>query len=115
MSRRSTARCESRTSRRCSARSDPMPFTRDDIRDSVERAGDEHWNALRAHHEDAYPNPKPTPGDVCKGEAERLNALDLGTAQESQLVETRGDRGGDEGRLTHVLRYKPLNLRLLPE
>ena len=41
-----------------------MPFTRDDIRDSVERAGDEHWNALRAHHEDAYPNPKPTPGDV---------------------------------------------------
>jgi len=21
-----------------------------------------------ATHEDAYPNPKPTPGDVCKGE-----------------------------------------------
>src|SRR5690348_18513929 len=50
-----------------------MPFTRDDIRESVERAGDEHWDALRRHHEDAYPNPKPTPGDVCKGEAERLN------------------------------------------
>src|SRR5881396_3279927 len=108
MSRRSTARCESRTSRRCSAGSDPMPFTRDAIRDSVERAGDEHWNALRAHHEDAYPNPKPTPGDVCKGEAERLNALGLGAAQEFELV-------GDEVRLTHVLRYKPLNLRLLTE
>ena len=49
-----------------------MPLTRDDIRESVERAGDEHWDALRHHHEDAYPNPKPTPGDVCKAEAERL-------------------------------------------
>src|SRR5438034_8125314 len=37
-----------------------MPLTRDDIRESVERAGDEHWDALRRHHEDAYPNPKPT-------------------------------------------------------
>src|SRR3989441_8442313 len=36
-----------------------------------ERAGDEHWKTLRDHHEDAYPNPKPTPGDVCKAEAER--------------------------------------------
>src|SRR5213080_5495801 len=88
MSRRSTARCESRTSRRCSAGSDPMPFTRDDIRDSVERAGDEHWNALRAHHEDAYPNPKPTPGDVSKGEAERLNGLGLGDAKDFELLET---------------------------
>ena len=43
-----------------------MPFTRDDIRAAVERAGDEHWKALRDHHEDAYPDPKPTPGDVCK-------------------------------------------------
>ena len=92
-----------------------MPFTRDAIRDSVERAGDEHWNALRAHHEDAYPNPKPTPGDVCKAEAERLNALGLGQAQEFELVETRVERMGDEVRLTHVLRYKPLNLRLLTE
>jgi len=50
-----------------------MPFTRDDIRDSVERAGDQHWDALRHHHEDAYPNPKPTPGDVCKGSALATN------------------------------------------
>jgi len=30
-----------------------MALTRDDIRESVERAGDEHWKALRDHHEDA--------------------------------------------------------------
>ena len=92
-----------------------MPFARDDIRDSVERAGDEHWNALRAHHEDAYPNPKPTPGDVCKAEAERLNGMGLGDAKDFELGETRVERVGDEVRLTHVLRYKPLNLRLLTE
>src|SRR5436190_24105435 len=70
-----------------------MPFTRDDLRESVERAGDEHWDALRRHHEDAYPNPKPTPGDVCKGEAERLNQLGLGDAKEFELLETRVDGG----------------------
>ena len=64
-----------------------MPFTRDDIRAAVERAGDEHWKALRDHHEDAYPDPKPTPGDVCKAEAERLNAMRLGDANEFELVE----------------------------
>ena len=92
-----------------------MPLTRDDIRESVERAGDEHWDALRHHHEDAYPNPKPTPGDVCKGEAERLNELGLGDAKEFALVETRVERTGDEVRLTHVLTYKPLGVRLLTE
>ena len=92
-----------------------MPFTRDDIRDSVERAGDEHWNALRAHHEDAYPNPKPTPGDVCRAEAERLNGMGLGDTKDFALEETRVERVGDEVRLTHVFRYKPLNLRLLME
>src|SRR5881296_3883693 len=71
-----------------------MPLTRDDIRESVERAGDEHWDALRHHHEDAYPNPKPTPGDVCKGEAERLNQLGLGDAKEFALLETRVERVG---------------------
>ena len=92
-----------------------MPFTRDDIRDSVERAGDAHWDALRRHHEDAYPNPKPTPGDVCKAEAERLNAMGLGDAKDFELVETRVERVDDEVRLTHVLRYKPLDIRLLTE
>lgn len=92
-----------------------MAFTRDDIRDSVERAGDEHWNALRAHHEDAYPNPRPTPGDICKAEAERLNQLGLGDASDFELLETRVERVGEEVRLTHVLRYRPLQLRLLTE
>jgi len=92
-----------------------MAFTRDDLRDSVERAGDEHWKALRDHHEDAYPNPKPTPGDVCKGEAERLNGMGLGDAPDFDLVETRVERAGDEVRLTHVFLYRPLNIRLLTE
>ncbi len=81
-----------------------MPLTRDDIRESVERAGDEHWDALR-----------PTPGDVCKGEAERLNQLGLGDAKEFELLETRAERVGDEVRLTHVFKYKPLGVRLLTE
>ncbi len=92
-----------------------MPFTRDDIRASVERAGDQHWNALRAHHEDAYPNPRPTPGDICKAEAERLNELGLGAAKDFELVETRVERVGEEVRLTHVLEYRPLRLRLQTE
>src|SRR2546422_7943002 len=66
-----------------------MPFTREDIRESVERAGDAHWKALRDHHEDAYPASRPTPGDVCKAEAERLNEMGLGGAKEFELVETR--------------------------
>lgn len=92
-----------------------MAFTRDDIRDSVERAGDAHWSALRAHHEDAYPNPRPTPGDICKAEAERLNQLGLGDAPDFELLETRVERVGEEVRLTHVLKYRPLELRLLTE
>jgi len=92
-----------------------MAFTRDDIRASVERAGDAHWKALRDHHEDAYPNPKPTPGDVCRAEAERLNGMGLGDATDFELRETRVERAGDEVRLTHVLRYKPLDLKLLTE
>ena len=92
-----------------------MAFMRDDIRAAVERAGDEHWKALRDHHEDAYPNPRPTPGDICKAEAERLNAMGLGDAKEFALVETRVARVGDEVRLTHVLTYKPLGIRLWTE
>jgi hypothetical protein len=92
-----------------------MPLTRDDIRDSVERAGDAHWEALRRHHEDAYPNPKPTPGDVCKGEAERLNQLGLGNAADLELLETRVERVGDAVRLTHVFRHKSTGARLMTE
>src|SRR5438132_11747197 len=94
-----------------------MPFTRDDIRESVERAGDEHWDALRHHHEDAYPNPKPSPGDVCKAEAARLNQLGLGDAKDFELLETRLERveGGTEVSLTPASNYKPLGVRMLTE
>jgi len=71
-----------------------MAFTRQQIRDSIERAGDAHWQALIQHHEDAYPESRPTPGDVAKAEAERLNALDL--------VESRVERVDPAVRITHV-------------
>src|SRR6059058_5054088 len=92
-----------------------MPFTREDIRESVERAGDAHWKALRDHHEDAYPASRPTPGDVCKAEAERLNEMGLGDAKEFELVETRVERVGDKVRLTHVFTYKRLRLSVPPQ
>jgi hypothetical protein len=92
-----------------------MGFTRDDIRASVERAGDEHWKALRDHHEEAYPASRPTPGDICKSEAERLNEMGFGAAAEFALVETRVERVGDRVRLTHVFTYRPLDVRLLTE
>ena len=41
--------------------------------------------------------------------------MGLGDAKDFELVETRVERVGDEVRLTHVLRYKPLDLRLLTE
>src|SRR5207245_10671188 len=90
-----------------------MPFTRDDIRAAVERAGDEHWKALRDHHEDAYPDPKPTPGDVCKAEAERLNGMGLADAREVELVETRVERVREDVRLAHVFFYKSLHVLLV--
>ena len=92
-----------------------MPLTREDVRDAVERAGDEHMQALRAHHEDAYPESRPTPGDICRAEADRLNELGLGGANEFELLETRVERAGSEVRITHLVRYKPLALRLLTE
>ncbi len=92
-----------------------MAFTRDDIRESVERAGDEHWKALRDHHEDAYPESRPTPGDVCNAEAARLNEMGLGDAKDFELLETRVERVGNQVRLTHVFRYQPLGVALLTE
>jgi hypothetical protein len=79
-----------------------MAFTRRDIRDSIERAGDEHWQALIRHHEDAYPESRPTPGDVAKAEAERLNGLGLGDNPDLELVESRVERVEPEVRITHV-------------
>lgn len=92
-----------------------MAYTRDDVRDAVNRAGEEQMQVLRKHHEDAYPESRPTPGDVCRAEAERLNAMGLGDADAFELVETRVERRDPKVCITHVLRYQSLDLRLLTE
>jgi hypothetical protein len=81
-----------------------MALTRGDVRASVERAGDEHWRALVQHHEDAYPASRPTPGDVCRGEAERLNELGYGDPARFALLESRVTRGETTVTLVHVVR-----------
>ena len=79
-----------------------MALNRQDIRESIERAGDEHWDALVKHHTDAYPDSNPTPGDVSRAEAARLNELGLGQDPNLELVETRVERVGPAVRITHV-------------
>ena len=69
-----------------------MAFTREQLRESFERAGDEHWQALIRHHTDAYPESNPTPGDVARAEAARLNDLGLGDNPDLKLVESRVER-----------------------
>ena len=82
-----------------------MPLTREDVRASIERAGDDHWRALVAHHEEAYPASRPTPGDVSRREAERLNGEGYGDAARWELVESRVRReGADRVTLVHRLR-----------
>jgi hypothetical protein len=81
-----------------------MAFTRSQIREAVEAAGDEHWQALIKHHEDAYPESRPTPGDICAAEAERLNGLGL---EDLRLVETRVERGDSTVRIVHVFETEP--------
>ena len=81
-----------------------MAFTRSQVREAVEHAGDEHWQALIKHHEDAYPESRPTPGDVCQAEAERLNQLGL---EGLKLVETRVERTDSTVRIVHVLETEP--------
>ena len=92
-----------------------MTLTRAQVRAAVERAGDEHWQALIRHHEDAYPASRPTPGDVCRAEAKRLNQLGLGDAEGLTLVETQVERMDSTVRLVHVFEYGPNNARLLTE
>jgi hypothetical protein len=92
-----------------------MAFTREQIRDSIERAGDEHWQALIRHHEDAYPASRPTPGDVARREAERLNALGLGDDPDLRLVESRVDRLPNTLRFTHVFENRRQGTRFETE
>jgi hypothetical protein len=82
-----------------------MPLTREDVRASIERAGDEHWHALVAHHEEAYPASRPTPGDVSRREAERLNGEGYGDPARWELVESRVRREGED-RVTLVHRLR---------
>lgn len=84
-----------------------MALTRDDLRASLERAGDEHLQRLRLHHEEAYPASRPTPGMICAAEAERLNALGLGDAAAAELLESYVERVGDQVGITHWFRRKP--------
>lgn len=79
-----------------------MSFTREQIRESIERAGDAHWQALIRHHEDAYPASRPTPGDIARREADRLNALGLGDNPNLKLIESRVERVPPAVRITHV-------------
>jgi hypothetical protein len=79
-----------------------MAFTRQDIRDAIERAGEEQWETLVRHHTDAYPESNPTPGDVCRAEATRLNDLGLGDDPNLELVESRVQNVPPAVRITHV-------------
>ncbi len=92
-----------------------MAYTREQVREAVERAGDENWQALIRHHEDAYPSSPPTPGDVCRAEAARLDQLGLGDAGDLTLVETRVERTDSTVRIVHVFEYGPDKARLLTE
>ncbi|MGH7498710.1 MAG: hypothetical protein ACREL3_07655 [Gemmatimonadales bacterium] len=81
-----------------------MALTREAVRASVERAGESHWRALVDYHEDAYPASRPTPGDICRGEAERLNTSGYGDPARYQLLESRVQVGDMSVTLVHVLR-----------
>ena len=92
-----------------------MAFTREEIRESIERAGDAHWQALIRHHEDAYPESRPTPGDVARGEAERLNALGLADNPDLKLIESRVERLPTTLRITHIFENRSTGARHLAE
>jgi hypothetical protein len=92
-----------------------MAFTRQQIRESIERAGDEQWEALIRHHTDAYPESPPTPGDVARAEAERLNALDLGDDANLRLIESRVERVPPAVRITHVFEDREQGTRFETE
>ena len=92
-----------------------MAFTRGQIRDSIERAGDEHWEALVHHHTDVYPASNPTPGDVARAEAERLNELGLGDDANLTLLESRVERVPPAVRITHVFEDRDKGTRFETE
>jgi hypothetical protein len=92
-----------------------MPFTREQIRESIERAGDTHWEALIRHHEDAYPASRPTPGNVARAEAERLNAMGLGDNPNLRLIESRVEPVPPSVRITHLFEDRAKGTRFQTE
>jgi hypothetical protein len=92
-----------------------MPFTRQDIRESIERAGDEYWETLLRHHTEAYPESNPTPGDVCRAEAQRLNDLGLGDDPNLELIESRVENVRSAVRITHVFQDRDKDTRFETE
>jgi hypothetical protein len=92
-----------------------MAFDRQQIRDSIERAGEAHWQALVRHHTDAYPESNPTPGDIARAEAERLNDLGLGNDPNLKLVESRVERIPPAVRITHVFEDRDKGTRFESE
>ncbi len=58
------------------------------------------------HHTDVYPESNPTPGDVCRAEADRLNDLGLGDNRDLELVESRVERVPPAVRITHVFQNR---------
>jgi hypothetical protein len=82
-----------------------MALTREAVRAALERAGDEFWQALVEHHEDAYPASRPTPGDVARREAERLNEAGFGDDARWELIDSQARREG-ENRVTLVHRFR---------
>jgi hypothetical protein len=79
-----------------------LAFTWQQIRQSIERAGDAHGQALAQHHTDAYPESRPTAGDVARAEADRLNELGLGDNPDLELIESRVERVAQAVRITHL-------------
>lgn len=92
-----------------------MAFTREQIRESIERAGDDHWQALIRHHEDAYPASRPTPGNIARAEAERLNSMELAKDPNIALAESRVERVGPAVRITHVFEDRSKGTRFETE
>lgn len=82
-----------------------MGYDREDVKASVKRAGDDHWQRLVDHHEDAYPASPPTPGEVCRREGQRLGELGF-DGDDWELEETRVEPSGSEVTLVHVLRHR---------
>lgn len=92
-----------------------MPLTREQVREAVERAGDDHWQALIRFHEDAYPASRPTPGDICRAEAERLNQLGVGNDPDLTLLETRVELLESTVRIVHVFEHRSTKEHRLTE